>query len=668
MEPSRERALARDLLRALLHGVNRRTVVRLTVYFRVLRGLAQSVVDHPGRYLVLLAVSALSGLVGSLGVALGVAAAAGWAFLAYERRAMPEADEAPRLRPLVRATWRPAVSARLSARRCLCLAGASSALVAVLVLAQRPGLGFLTGAAGLAAVAWLRVPPARRERWWDERSLVDLLVDAGVLKAPARGQRLHLSRRGKPAHDDTGTHVSLELPGAVPWNVAAGKRAELAAGLGVDPALVAVTHTAGTPGGALTLSVLKPRPPLELGGLSPLCSTTEPGDPMLPTRMGSDLETGEPILLGNDEENFLAAGIPGSGKTELVRMKLRPYLMNPRAELYVLDGKGSRKDYAGVRTVARARGGAFVWGTDEDAPEQLEQMLGRVLALVRHRNEVDEDGTADWPPVLVLLEELQDVRDGAETRTIVNDAGEEETVKGPERIDRALRRIVRMGRAVRVQVGIVTQRTTVDDVPSSYRNLLSQRIAVGTVPNRSDYALVLGVSKVDVPLPAVKRGQGVVRVDGEVRAIVPDRFPLPEWKAVLAAAAQLGRPVELEKRTAGLSDHTAAAPSEPIDPLVCAVLPLLAAGPLPAATLLVKLPADIAPADARSLGVQLRAADPAGRWVERARFGGRSYRWGTAGTSAGTPAGTAGATTGSDTHDPSTTVAEGQHDAEEAVP
>ena len=82
-------------------------------------------------------------------------------------------------------------------------------------------------------------------------------------------------------------------------------------------------------------------------------------------------------------------------------------------------------------------------------------MLETVLRIVRYRNRVDEDGTLDWPVVQVWLEEFQDIRDAADSEQ-------------QARMDKALRRIVRMGRAVRVRVRIITQRSSVDDLPSRY--------------------------------------------------------------------------------------------------------------------------------------------------------------------------------------------------------
>jgi DNA segregation ATPase FtsK/SpoIIIE-like protein len=84
-----------------------------------------------------------------------------------------------------------------------------------------------------------------------------------------------------------------------------------------------------------------------------------------------------------------------------------------------------------------------VSGVDEEAVDDTLGLLSDVLGIVRARNAAG----GQHPGVLLLLEELQDVRAAA--------ARDQR-----DRLDTLLGRIVRMGRAVGVHVTVSTQRPT----------------------------------------------------------------------------------------------------------------------------------------------------------------------------------------------------------------
>lgn len=277
------------------------------------------------------------------------------------------------------------------------------------------------------------------------------------------------------------------------------------------------------------------------------------------------------------EANALYGAAPRSGKTEHCRAQLLTYLLDRRALIYGMDGKGSRSDYARVARMAEV----WVWGTDEDAPRQTVRMLEQVVRLVQHRNESDATGHEDWPPVLLMLEELQDVRAAASTTE--GDA-----------IDDALSRIVRMGGAPRVKMVISTQRTSVDDLPSAVRNLLNN-LHAGWIANKADYKLVLGESPT-VPTDMPRKGEWIGRTaDGQVRYL-SDRIPPAEWQVALDRAEKLRArihrpPVVPEQR-------------EPVDAVLAQVLLACRAEPQRASVLVGEL--DDWTGTARDLGIHLR--------------------------------------------------------------
>jgi hypothetical protein len=164
-----------------------------------------------------------------------------------------------------------------------------------------------------------------------------------------------------------------------------------------------------------------------------------------------------------------------------------------------------------------------VWGDAENAPEALADMLDEVLNVVRERNA----DTGNHDGILVILEELQDVRAAASKTTRA-------------RIDVALGRIVRMGRAVGVHVLVSTQRPTVDDVPSGVRNLITQRVALIT-RNAADTAIVLGVQPTG-RMPA-HPGQAFIATPQGVRGVVLDHLDDVGWALVVAHATAARPPV-----------------------------------------------------------------------------------------------------------------------------
>ncbi len=614
--------LARDVALHSTLGSRRRR--KALLYWFVARRFGQWCHDSPKKAGLLAAVALLFGWLQDLGLVLGIVTGTGWLILAWERSAK-DAD-CERIFP----PWRPAEGMRpwhkplgafwrgfLDRRRCL-LSAFASVFISLWLPLTGPGGAFVASLLAIGNVALiikLRVPPEKRTRWHEEGPLVAMFCDeeVGLLKVRPNRPLPMLSRRGKHWSDAEGEHIRIEMPGGTTWRSVAAKTEAMASYWSMPAELVRVTYKQGDPAGALTLSRLVPRPPSStVGGLSWVC-TAKVTDATQPYRVGEDEDTGETLLMENEEVNDLTAGIPGSGKTEFERIDLATYLLDPRARGFGLDGKGSRKDYGLVAPLFEE----WIWGTDEDAPTRLLAMLEKVLAIVRRRNTID-DGHQDWDPVIVWLEELQDVLSGA-------------TKEEYDAIVMTLGRIVRMGRAVRVKVKVITQRTSVEDLPSKIRNLLAQRVAFRVlVP--ADFALVLAVQgKLPVRMPTQKVGQGVLRLPSGVHALVPDRVPLEEWRRICARSPWKGRSPSGETMLADLDDRVPTAvmpveatPEASADDLIDEVLAVLReSGPLQASTLLARLPDHVRPPTDRDLGVALRAYPQ----VERKRFKGNWAWW-----------------------------------------
>lgn len=430
--------------------------------------------------------------------------------------------------------------------------------------------------------------------WWSERKLLTALRSAGIVPAlRADEPEVSLRRRGAPQHSEHGVAVTFELPGQ-PWTLVRDRADRLAAALRLDGDRLHVSHPEGTPTGTVRLFVGNPQ---REGSTAAEVGSAERTSWSEPVRIGMDPQ-GQPVHLQTSEQNTLLAGQPGAGKTSVARIVLGHYLMDSAALVYGLDGKGARADYGAAAPLCAG----WVWGTADDAVEAVEAMLTTVLGIVRTRNSTDVEPEGGWPGVLLLLEELQDVRAAADKAT-------------RDRLDNLLGRCVRMGRSVGVSVLVSTQRPSVDDLPAGVRNLVSQRLAL-MLRNGADAALVLGTTPT-LPLPA-RRGQALLTTPTGTVAVALDLLDSAAWQSLCSRAAALraytvtdpageqrspwARPVEVEVDVQSpvevevdvelhAADRVYAAPSE----LIAEVVRLLDAEPrgLSASELLAQVPADI---------------------------------------------------------------------------
>lgn len=456
---------------------------------------------------------------------------------------------------------RPPKSRFLSGRRVLAGTGllvVLGALVAVTVSAR------LVGLVALAAIAWLittRVP--KSNDWWSHKRLSAAMVAAGIVRQRAGERPPKLLYRGKPAPDEHGTAVTVALPPGVAAVEVADKRVKLAAALGVPARLLTVRHDTDDPANVVTLWVGFPRP--SGSAPSPLAAVerTTWADPV---RIGCD-EQGRPVTLLTLENSTLVAGVPGAGKSNICRTIVAHALLDPDAQVYALDGKAGGDYRAAVPYFTR-----WVSGTDEHAPAQLLAMLTEVLGIVRARNAADTD---EHPGLLLLLEEVQDIRAAGDKRTA-------------DEIDKVLGRIVRLGRACAVTTLISTQRPSVDDLPSGVRNLVTQRVCL-MVRNPADAGLVLGAAPT-LPLPT-RRGEALLTTPAATRAVHLDHLQDAGWLAVCARTSR--SPADRDVRLDG---------DLGLDLFGEAVRGLLRDGPLTATQLYEWLPAELQQGSVVGLG------------------------------------------------------------------
>lgn len=433
---------------------------------------------------------------------------------------------------------------------------------------------------GLVAVINARVEPPVRARPDPLRrpaQIIGALTTAGVLKPDTNP---NITFQGAPHVDEFGSTRHVGIKGKS-WRDVLAKSANIAAAFEIPENLLSITHDEGQDAHVFTIRIAHADAPTiapVMSQVSPLVHTgrTTWTDPI---RIGFDQDSRDPVYVETLEHNIALAGIPGFGKTSTAFVIVTHFLLDPTTAIYGADGKGSKGDYGKIAPLC-AR---WVWGgSNPNAADELEAMLTEVIDVIHERNTSLQE--EEWPGLLVLLEEFQELRAACADNAQV------------ERIDDLKARIIRLGRAVSVVMLFSTQLPQVTDFPSRIRNLVSQNISMVT-RGKSDHAIALGINNLgDLALPKV-RGEALFANRSAVYRVAVD-YLKREHVAVICERATALRaglyvvppPVELVE--------------DPDDPLTLhrAVTAGLAAGPLPATELLNVLPVELRPANAISLG------------------------------------------------------------------
>lgn len=452
---------------------------------------------------------------------------------------------------------------------------------------------------------WLPDAPPPAEPTWHSScsTFVDASISAGILKVTKgpSGETLRPVVLDPGLVETTPEHLSKKyvLPSGSHWEDYRDKRKYLASAIGVDDERLMVSHDRGDSANVVRISILTERPRRTESLRSPYAHT-ERCDWRQPTRLGENPKTGAPVLVPNqDESGALSAGLPASGKTSMLRIKAAPFILDPTTTIYGLDGKGSREDYNPLVPLTED----WIWGDDEDAVEHLEQMLDTVLGIVKDRNRrSDSKPTGGWPGLLLLLEELQEVRAAAKP-------------DARERIDSLLGRIGRMGRAASAKIEISTQRPSALDLPTGVRNVLVQNVCLMT-RSPADAKLALGITPT-LALPT-DRGEAIyVSAKHEV-AVDLDFLSLPDFRdlcrrglALRGHVVTLTKPTPTAVRTFAQTVYELLDEHRELTPL----------------ELLERLPDDLRPANIAHLGRRVNAECLRVRKSERASDRKQIYRF-----------------------------------------
>lgn len=454
------------------------------------------------------------------------------------------------------------------------LAAGCSAAVLVLALAARR-----------VQLAWWRRSRGQRRKSTHGPVLAELedaLRDVNLLPgAPGAEGAARLRAVGKPTRVGRGTLTTVELPSRLgkTWRDVAAKHDPIAAALGLKADRLEVEE--GAHPGQVAVWIADKRASGENVPAAIASATSTCWHDSL--RIG-ETRRGEPVLLATYKHNTIVGGIMRFGKTSAARIVAAHAMLDPNAALHIVDGKGSAGDWAAARHAAAT----MILGSDDTALDDLERLLSEIHAQVDERNRQSESRPANWQPpgVLLLMDELQDILTGA-------------SPKQRERIVSLIGRIMRKGAAPGVHVLIATQRPAAEEIPTSLRNIIDQRVSL-KARDRSAHNLVLGEGGATgvASLPVVA-GEALLTDGGETRFVVLDYMDDAAWKRVCKAAPP-----------AATAEQSLADPVVTADPLVLALREVLAAAPgrmLSAEALNAALPQTHRATSAMTLGKKLAA-------------------------------------------------------------
>lgn len=355
--------------------------------------------------------------------------------------------------------------------------------------------------------------PKTRKGWWTQAVLSQALVDAGVLRM--KGETLpSLSYKGKPVHDEHGTTVAVGLPQARGVEDVAPRR--LAQALRIPVNRLTITQHEDDPANVIRVHV---------GVQQSKKPAAPPVADAIQTIWRDDIvigrnSRGADVVMQTGARNTIAGGKPGMGKTSFGHMVLAHYLLDPSTIIHVMDGKGSRDDYAACAPLLDT----YIELQRPDVVDALIGLLTTVGVEVDRRN----GAGGNHPGTLLVLEEIQNVRSRA--------GGDRKRLA---EIDRLMGEIIRLGRAVNVHILTLVQKPSSNDIPTGFRSQFTQGLAFKM--HRADYRMVLDGAEPEVALPA-REGQAIWCAEGEQEAMVCYYLDDAAWRKVCKRAATLRRP------------------------------------------------------------------------------------------------------------------------------
>ena len=214
----------------------------------------------------------------------------------------------------------------------------------------------------------------------------------------------------------------------------------------------------------------------------PLSSWTSehPREPLTPLPFGV-ADDGAEVTVSIAGHGALIGGIPGSGKSNAIRVLLSGLCLTRNTALWGIDPKRAEL------VLWRSRFSRLVLGHDiVETSALLEELLQIVHSRADYLSTTGEatlQPSPRFPSIVLVVDEWAEV-------------GATVTAKERQALDSTLRRIVSLGRAVGVSAILATQRPTAETIDVTTRSLLANRVAL-RVGDRHQADAILGASTYD---------------------------------------------------------------------------------------------------------------------------------------------------------------------------
>ncbi|MFC8797891.1 FtsK/SpoIIIE domain-containing protein [Promicromonospora sp. NPDC057138] len=222
--------------------------------------------------------------------------------------------------------------------------------------------------------------------------------------------------------------------------------------------------------------------------------------------IGED-QRGRPVLVNLMYNNVVIGGLPGMGKTYLLRVLILGAMLDPRTELHIHELKGTG-DLLALKPVAHV----CQSGDDPDDFKALLADLRNVREEMRRRSAFIRSLPRDEVPESKVTDELAN-RYGIRPLLFVIDESQlafKDPTYGGE-IASLVEDITRLGRALGIILILATQRPNKDAIPTAISSLLSIRMAL-RVGDQTTNDMVLGTSM-------YKAGHRATDIDPEAKGV-----------------------------------------------------------------------------------------------------------------------------------------------------
>lgn len=194
---------------------------------------------------------------------------------------------------------------------------------------------------------------------------------------------------------------------------------------------------------------------------------------------------------------ILVGGISGSGKTLSMLTALYPYFLQGTktgdVKLFLADGKGGG-DWMALKPIATNH------NTDDITPEEMANLTRKLHTTMLERyKKLNLDGKMNawnnetYPHIVLLLDECQ--------TWLTTQARTKEELNYIKQTTRYLTELLKKGRAVKITVILITQKTDAEAIPTTIRDQTQLRIAFRQ-PNKIGDTLILGEIPDETPRPS----------------------------------------------------------------------------------------------------------------------------------------------------------------------